>query len=105
MYVLILRRVLNDLSLVELVAGITKTSFNTFTTSDSKSRSLLGQSPAEFHSTPKDYYRHKYFEAMDHIVQAITDRFDQEDFAVYLITSHPLKSQDCFMCNRFALSC
>jgi len=40
-YVLILRRVLNDLSLVELVAGITKTSFNTFTTSDSKSHSLL----------------------------------------------------------------
>ena len=27
--------------LVELAAGITKTSFNTFTTSDSKSRSLL----------------------------------------------------------------
>jgi hypothetical protein len=38
-YVLILRRVLNDLSLVELVASITKTSFNTFTTSDSKSHS------------------------------------------------------------------
>ena len=41
MYVLILRRVLNDPSLVELVADINKTSFNTFTTSDSKSRPLL----------------------------------------------------------------
>jgi hypothetical protein len=54
------------------------------------SRFETGQSPAEFHSTPKDYYRHKYFEAMDHIIQAITDRFDQEDFAVYLDTEQLL---------------
>ena len=54
------------------------------------SRFETGQSPAEFHSTPKDYYRHKYFEAMDHIVQAITDRFDQEDFVVYLDTEQLL---------------
>ena len=38
------------------------------------SRFETGQAPAEFHSTPKDYYRQKYFEAMDHIVQSITDR-------------------------------
>ena len=48
------------------------------------------QAPAEFHSTPKDYYRQIYFEAMDHIVQAITDRFDQEDFVVYLDTEQLL---------------
>jgi hypothetical protein len=41
---------------------------------------LMFMKSAEFHSTPKDYYRQKYFEAMDNIVQAITDRFDQEDF-------------------------
>jgi hypothetical protein len=39
------------------------------------SRFETGQAPAEFHSTPKDYYRQKYFEAMYHIVQAITYRF------------------------------
>jgi len=54
------------------------------------SRFETGQAPAEFHSTPKDYYRQKYFEAMDHIVQAITDRFDQEDFVVYLDTEQLL---------------
>jgi hypothetical protein len=89
------------------------------------SRFETEQAPAEFHSTPMDYYRQNYFEAMNHIVQAITDRFDQEDFVVYLdteqlllkhdnlfpkqiktlITSHPLKNRDRFMCNRFALSC
>ena len=45
---------------------------------------------AEFHSTPKDYYRQIYFEAMDHIVQSITDRFDQQDFVVYLDTTQLL---------------
>ena len=54
------------------------------------SRFETEQAPAEFHSTPKDYYRQKYFEAMDHIVQAITDRFDQEDIVVYLDTEQLL---------------
>jgi hypothetical protein len=49
------------------------------------SRFETGQAPAEFHSTPKDYYRQKYFEAMDHIVQSITDRF-----GVYLDTEQLL---------------
>jgi hypothetical protein len=49
------------------------------------SRFETGQAPAEFHSISKDYYRQNYFEAMEHIVQAITDRF-----GVYLDTEQLL---------------
>ena len=35
-----------------------------------------GNAEAEFHSTPKDYYRQIYYEALDLIVQSIKDRFE-----------------------------
>ncbi|CAG2184616.1 unnamed protein product [Mytilus edulis] len=54
------------------------------------SRLETGTATAEFHSTPKDFYRQKYYQAVDHIVQAITDRFEQEDFTIYLNTEQVL---------------
>ena len=37
----------------------------------------------EFHSTPKDLYRQVYYEALDLLVQAIGDRFDQSGYKTY----------------------
>ncbi|XP_063436645.1 zinc finger MYM-type protein 1-like [Mytilus trossulus] len=54
------------------------------------SRFETGTATAEFHSTPKDFYRQKYYQAVDHIVQAITNRFEQEDFTIYLNTEQVL---------------
>ena len=36
-----------------------------------------GHAEAEFPSTPKDHYRQVYFEAVDLIIQNITERFNQ----------------------------
>ena len=42
-----------------------------------------GSAPPEFHSTPKDLYRQVYYEALDLLVQAIGDRFDQSGYKTY----------------------
>ena len=42
-----------------------------------------GNAAAEFHLTPKDYYRQIYYESLDLIVQSIKDRFDQPGYKVY----------------------
>ena len=36
-----------------------------------------------FFESPKDFYRQKYYDAYDFIINAIQDRFDQKDFKVY----------------------
>ena len=46
----------------------------------------IGHAPPEFPATPKDFFRQKYFEAVDHITNAIRGRFDQDDFRVYINT-------------------
>ena len=43
-----------------------------------------GHAGAEFPSTPKDHHRQIYFEAVDLIVQSITEQFNQPDYKVYL---------------------
>lgn len=42
-----------------------------------------GDAPAEFHSTPKSHYRQVYYEALDLLVQAIDDRFNQSGYRTY----------------------
>ena len=42
-----------------------------------------GSSEHEYPATPKDYFRRIYFEALDLIINCITDRFDQPGFRVY----------------------
>ena len=42
-----------------------------------------GDAPAEFHSTPKSHYRQVYYEALDLLVQAIEDRFNQSGYRTY----------------------
>ena len=42
-----------------------------------------GSSVGSFHSTPKDYYCHHYFEAVDLIITCINDLFDQQSYRIY----------------------
>ena len=42
-----------------------------------------GKAPAEYHSTPKGYYRQIFYEALDLITQAIESRFDQPGYRTY----------------------
>ena len=42
-----------------------------------------GSAAPEFHSTPKNLYRQVYYEALDLLVQAINDRFDQPGYKTY----------------------
>ncbi len=42
-----------------------------------------GTSAGDFHSTPKEYYRQHYYEAIDMIVTCIVNRFDQPGYRVY----------------------
>lgn len=42
-----------------------------------------GTSTGDFHSSPKEYYRQHYFQAVDMIVICITDRFNQPGYRVY----------------------
>ena len=42
-----------------------------------------GNAPPTYDATPKDMYRRVYFEAIDLLVQAIQDRFDQAGYQVY----------------------
>ncbi len=44
----------------------------------------VGSAPAEFHATPKLYFRQIYFEAIDLLVEAIGDRFDQPGYRTYI---------------------
>ena len=43
----------------------------------------VGKGQPTFPETPKDHYRHIYFEAIDLIVNAIEQRFSQPSFAAY----------------------
>ena len=42
-----------------------------------------GAAAVEFPSSPKHMYRQLYFEALDLLVQAILDRFDQPGYGMY----------------------
>ena len=42
-----------------------------------------GSGAAEFPATAKDHFRRNYFDALDLLVQAITDRFDQPGYRTY----------------------
>lgn len=50
----------------------------------------IGRATSEYHKDPQSFYRQKYFEALDHITQAISDRFEQEDFQIYSNTEQLL---------------
>ena len=43
----------------------------------------LGSSTGHFHSTPEAHYCHVYYEALDHAIEAIHDRFDQPGYSTY----------------------
>ena len=48
------------------------------------SRFEVGSSSTHsFHVSPDDYYRQIYFEALDHVIGAIRDRFDQPGYKTY----------------------
>ena len=42
-----------------------------------------GSSAGYFHPTAEDHYRQIFFEAVDHVVQAIRNRFDQPGYGIY----------------------
>ena len=42
-----------------------------------------GSSAGYFHPTAADHYRQIFFEAVDHVIQAICDRFDQPGYGIY----------------------
>ena len=42
-----------------------------------------GKTPAEHPNTPADYYRPKYFEALDIVIACIQDLFNREDYEMY----------------------
>lgn len=43
-----------------------------------------GNAPAEFHAEVKAHYRQVYYESIDHLVNAISDRYDSPDFNLYM---------------------
>ena len=43
----------------------------------------VGSSAGDFHLTPESHYRQIFFEAIDHVIQAIQDRFDQPGYGIY----------------------
>ena len=43
----------------------------------------VDSSAGDFHLTPESHYRQIFFEAIDHAIQAIQDRFDQPGYAIY----------------------
>lgn len=43
----------------------------------------IGATQGTFHESPVDLYRQKYFEALDLIINTITDRFEQSSFKAY----------------------
>ena len=42
-----------------------------------------GLAPPEFSSCAEDHYRQIYFEALDNVIQGLTDRFNQPGYAAY----------------------
>ena len=42
-----------------------------------------------YHSTPMMHYKQMYFEALDAAVVATEDRFDQNDYSIYIKLEHP----------------
>ena len=46
-------------------------------------RLLIGATSGDFHTNPEDRYRQIYYEALDFVVQATSDRFDQPGYGVY----------------------
>lgn len=46
-------------------------------------RLQVGTTSGTFHSNPEDRYRQIYYEALDFVVQAVRDRFDQPGYRVY----------------------
>ena len=43
----------------------------------------IGSSDGDFHTSIEEYYRAIYYEAIDFVIEAITDRFDQPGYKVY----------------------
>ena len=42
-----------------------------------------GASSGDFHTTPEDCYHQIYYEVLDFVIQAVTDRFDQAGYQVH----------------------
>ena len=70
----------------------------------------VGNALPEFPSEPEDYYRRVYFEGLDLIVQAISDRFGQPGYRTYrnlqelilkAIRGEDFKSELEFVCNLY----
>ena len=43
----------------------------------------IGSGEADFHSSPKDYFKVHYYEALDLIVNLIQQQFDQPGYGIY----------------------
>ena len=54
-----------------------------------------GLTIGDFHDTPKAYYRQLYYEAIDSIVSALKDRFDQPGYGVYCKLEELLVKASC----------
>ena len=48
-----------------------------------------GSSASYFHPTAEDHYRQIYFEAVDHVIQAIRNRLDQPGYGITRTGKHP----------------
>lgn len=46
-------------------------------------RFKVGSSTRDFHATPEAHYRQIYYGALDHVIEAIHDRFDQPGYNTY----------------------
>ncbi len=46
-------------------------------------RFQVGATGGDFHAAPEDRYRQIYYEALDFVIQAVRDRFDQPGYRVY----------------------
>ena len=47
-------------------------------------RLQIGLISGDFHSSPHDWYHQIYYESLDFVVQAVTDRFNQPGYRVYV---------------------
>ena len=70
----------------------------------------VGSSAGDFHLTPESHYRQIFFEAIDHAIQAIQDRFDQPGYAIYqnleqlilkACTGKPYDAELQFVCDFY----
>ena len=46
-------------------------------------RFQIGTTGGDFHAAPEDCYRQVYYEALDFVIRAVGDRFDQPGYRVY----------------------